>query len=210
MTSLCTLFRLASPTVARSASVAWLGGAAALACSDPLPPPAEAAVAISKQISQSPDAAQVCPEVHGKLMFPTQGTLVLQPTTPAATVLNEMQTIDSGVKCSVKGGEGNYDISVEINQSGVDGVGDFRLTGLNVSNGASTSNATLYWLYKGFGFRGPCAVTVDKRPATEENPDTNFVEPGMAKVSFLCDPFANPDGQACRAEGTVFVRNCAE
>jgi hypothetical protein len=209
MTSLCTSSQPASISIVRSA-FALLGGATALACSEPLPPPPEAGVSISKQVAQSTEAAGLgaCPDTHGPLMFPEQGTFILSATSPAATVIDTMTKIKSGVRCTVSGGDGAYAISISIDENKVGGVGTFELTGVNVVGGNSTAPADLYWLYQGFGFGGKCSVSVDQRPATEASPDGLFVEPGSAKVTFTCDPFTNSDNQACRAQGTVFVKNC--
>jgi hypothetical protein len=66
----------------------------------------------------------------------------------------------------------------------------------------------VYWLYKGFDYEGTdCAVDVDMRIPTEDNPDPLFIEPGMAKVTFACDPFIQ-EASACSGSGTVFVKNC--
>jgi hypothetical protein len=210
MTSLCPPSPLAPTSIVRGASFALLGGAAALACSEPLPPPAEAGVSISKQVAQSVEAVGLgaCPDTHGPLMFPAQGSFSLSATTPAATVIDTMTKIESGVRCTVSGGSGAYAIDIDIDENKVGGVGTFKLSGVNVQNGNSVAPADLYWLYQGFGYGGKCTVSVDQRPPTEESPDGLFVEPGSAKVTFTCDPFTNSDNQACRAQGTVFVRNC--
>jgi hypothetical protein len=151
-----------------------------------------------------------CPDTHGTLMFPPQDdAFVLSETSPATTVTETMTTIDSGVKCSVKGEGANYSLSVEIEENKPTGVGVFQLTNVTVNDGLGNGN--LYWIYQGFGFEGvACGVDVDMRPATEDNPSTLFIEPGMAKITFQCNPFLNTDNQACSASGTVYVANCSK
>jgi hypothetical protein len=204
-----------SPLPARSRATELLVAAsllAASACSEPPTPPAEAAVAISKSISMAPGDFSTCPTVHGRLMFPPQDDgSVLGTNTPASIVTDTMMLMNHGVKCSVKGADGNYSINVTIDEQTLTGVGDFELSGVNVQNGFSTGPASLYWQYQGFGFQSDnCTVNVDQRPPTDEAPDGMFVEPGLAKITFACDPFTNTDNQACSTEGTVFVRKCSK
>lgn len=198
------------PSFPSPSSAAWLLPLASLlgvsACSEPAPPPAEAAVSIAKSISDEP-GFQSCPTPHGALMFPSQmGTTVLNASTPES-VVSEMTTIDGGVDCTVKDNGGSYAVNIDIEQDTVGGVGLFQLT--NASLQGEFGNGNVYWLYQGFGFRGMnCGVNVDRRPPSEENPDGLFIEPGMAKLTFECDPFTNSEGQACIGRGTVFVREC--
>jgi hypothetical protein len=143
------------------------------------------------------------------MMFPAQedGT-VLQDTTPSSRVLETLTLTESGVRCTVQGGDGTYSIDVHIEEQTTTGVGIFQLDNLSVQGGFG-NDARLYWLYKGFDYEATnCAVDVDMRIPTEDNPDPLFIEPGMAKVSFTCDPFDNYEGAACSASGTVFVKNC--
>lgn len=188
--------------------VAVFGAAilAATACSDPLPPDPEAAVGIAKGIAEAGDFG-TCPEQHGQQTFPKQGTANIslnEGTTEA--VVQEMELIQGGIRCSVAGGDGSYTASIEIRNA--ETIGLFRLENVALQNGMSTAPASLLWNYQGSTYSGNCSmVKVDARPATADH-DESFIEPGMAKLTFTCDPVLNGDNQACRATGTVFMQNC--
>jgi hypothetical protein len=173
-----------------------------LACSDPVPPPAQGAfIASVNSVSPAP-AGKACP---AGAAF-TYDVPAVRNTTPAE-MLDENtylhKTIDgeggSRVSCSVKSGGGGFTFSGKIELGG---------KALEISQGTLGGD--------NMGSARAFIVDTEHLSGALVSPTANCtvnasdVQAGSIWATFRCTSVESPPSSYCRAEGTFVFENCAQ
>lgn len=184
---------------------------AGLGCSDPVPPPAQAAITLEIGQPNTPVMGKNCPEVKtyqvgafdSKTMMTLAPSLTTTPPTPGQSVISGEN--HSTINCSVTGSGGNFKFSGSINAVSANSAGPITVNFLNgVINGTTgTADVSVYTT--------GLLTTVGPAPCTFQIVNGQ-IKGGSMWASFSCPDLESSPSYACgilQAQTTVVFENCS-
>ncbi len=178
---------------------------AALGCSDPVPPPAQAAVTLSVTQPVVHVDQMTCPVVH-EYQVGANDPKTNKPAPPSS--VDPGQSVISGqsgakISCSVKGGGGTFTFSGTVSAVTTEGQAiSVQFTNGTVTNGAGTADVSVYTpdLSANFDSTASCTIQVLQ----------NQVKGGSIWATFSCPSIASPPSGLCGigSNSTIVFENC--
>jgi hypothetical protein len=187
---------------------------AALGCSDPVPPPAQAAVSLQIGQPLTQVNGMSCPQMSGHTYhvgaFDSKTMKALAPTTtdPGQSLISGES--GSTISCSVTGGGGNFRFSGSIHAATDEG----DLISVSFANGVITGGSTgtadvdVYTpeLSADFGSTMPCTFQI------LTGSDGLQIKGGSMWASFACPSISSPPSGLCgilQSQSVVVFENCS-
>jgi hypothetical protein len=176
-----------------------------LACSDPVPPPAQAGLRLGMANSAG-IAGKSCPVTTVTKTVPDRDpTSVFEGPTATDPGVRVIDGEDgSKISCTVKEGSGTFSVSGSIQYAST----SFTLLGGSVPEGGmGTANISVYAPEIGTSISSPSGSPCTLRVP----PGTNFqVKSGSIWAEFACPSLETTPSTACSANGIVVFENCRE
>jgi hypothetical protein len=180
----------------------------ALACSDPVPPPAQGAFKASVEPASPAPAGKSCPT--SAYTYDVPNALETDPGKQLDEDNYTHKAIDgengASVSCSVKGGppftfsgkisRGDRGLTISDGTIGADQKGTARITVIKTgSPGFPTMISPM------------ASCTID---AAKANGNNYQVKPGSMWARFVCPSVESPPSESCAADGYFVLENCEQ
>lgn len=177
--------------------------ASTFACSDPVPPPAQAGLKLSLRNASPAIAGKSCPVTALTKTVPETdpNNLMEGPTTTSPGVRVIDGESNSKISCSVKG-SGTFNVSASIAYSGV----TFTILGGTVTSGGTGTASMSVYTPETFSISSPSSTpcTLDVSMGDLQ------AQPGSMWATFRCASLETAPGTACSADGVIVIENCTE
>ncbi len=184
---------------------------AGVGCSDPVPPPAQAAITLEIGQPVSPVSGRNCPTIktYSVGAYDSKTMMYLSPSATdhgQSVISGENQ---SSISCSVSGGGGNFKFSGSIVAPSSGGPVTVSFSNGVISNGTGTADINIYTPPPGLGANFsnvglspamPCTFTVVN----------GQIKGGSMWASFACPDIEAPPSGACGGAASPECRRARE
>ena len=188
---------------------------AALGCSDPVPPPAQAALSLEIGQPLAPVNGKNCPVVKTYLVgaIDSNTKMVSAPTATSPGLSLISGENGSNISCSVKGGGGNFSFSASISATSADG----NPISLTFTNGVvgpdftGTADVAVYTPQLSANYASPADMPCTVQILKGAN-DAYQIKPGSLWATFACPQVLTPPSGLCgilQAQSDVVLENCS-
>lgn len=177
----------------------------ALACSDPVPPPAQGAFIASVKPASPPPVGKSCPAAAFTYDVPNVWDTKPAEVLDADTFMHKIIDGESGasVSCSVKGGSTfSFSGNIQLGVKGLEitnGTLDASLKGTARITVKDRSHLSAPLVSPG----GICTIDAAKAPGNNYQ-----VQPGSMWAKFDCSSVEAIPNDSCRADGYFVLENC--